>query len=82
MAIYQFKTADVLPNTIINTVFVHNGHSYRIIDLTKSWGEPPILLGYVKVQNEVGEFSEMLIKCRKEFVGILWNISIEESIRR
>lgn len=79
MSIYQFKTPDVLPQTIINTIFVFEKHSYRILDIIKTWGEAPVLLGYVKMQDEQGNLSQSLIKCKKEFTGTNWHITIEKN---
>lgn len=79
MSMYHFKTPNVLPQTIINTVFVFNHHSYRIVDILKTWGEVPVLLGYVKLQDEEGNMSQSLIKCKKEFTGTNWAITIEKN---
>lgn len=78
MSMYQFKTPNVLPQTIINTIFVFDKHSYRVLDIIKTWGEVPVLLGYVKLQDEQGNLSQSLIKCKREFTGTNWHITIEE----
>lgn len=76
MIIHEFKTANTHPNSIINTIFVYQKHSYRIVDLIKTWGEPPVLLGYIKLQDEEGNFKETLIKCRKNFKEPTWTIYV------
>lgn len=78
MLLHEFKSPDANPTSIIDTVFLHNGHSYKIEDITKSWGKSPVLLGYAEAKDEKGKIHTFFIKCTASFrQNQQWTIRIE-----
>lgn len=63
---------------LVGQVFVTKSTSYRILGITKTWGESPVILGYFQAQDHNGNIQDFLMKCRLNFPNTDWLITISE----
>lgn len=73
---YTFTTEHLVPEAFIGKIFVLKKHAYRILNISKAWGESPVILGYIEVQDEKGNVSELLMTCTCDFRTSIWEVTI------
>lgn len=67
---------ELVAEDLLGQVFFSNSVSYKIIEITKTWGETPVILGYIKAKDHYGEIKELKIDCRINFPKHDWIIDI------
>lgn len=79
MDTYTIRMDNLDAEELVGQVFVLNSTSYKILGITKTWGETPVILGYFQAQDHNGETKEFLMKCRLNFPNTDWLISISKN---
>lgn len=72
----QFILENLDTTEIIGRIFMYEGESYRVLDIEKSWGEAPIIISNLIIQNSKGIRSTFRLVSKQSFVDGMWNCQI------